>query len=132
MAIKKELEMKIQHLETIFNEQQKEYQSSPHAFQAVGKGTHLIKTQAEMRNAIFRTCKELSQADPSLKSGMYWIDPDGQGVGDDPIYVECDMATGKRNSTFTLKNYRGPLLSQREKQLAVYIIAQECKTIFNR
>ena len=34
-------------------------------------------------------------SDPSLNSGMHWIDPDGQGVGDDPIYVYCDMATGK-------------------------------------
>ncbi|EFX87112.1 hypothetical protein DAPPUDRAFT_312655 [Daphnia pulex] len=25
---------------------------------------------------------------------MYWIDPDGQGVGDAPIYVYCDMAKG--------------------------------------
>jgi hypothetical protein len=23
-----------------------------------------------------------------------WIDPDGQGVGDDSIYVFCNMATG--------------------------------------
>jgi hypothetical protein len=27
---------------------------------------------------------------------MYWIDPDGEGVGDDPIYVSCDMATGTK------------------------------------
>jgi hypothetical protein len=25
---------------------------------------------------------------------MQWIDPDGQGIGDDPIYVYCDMTTG--------------------------------------
>ena len=54
---------------------------------------YLLK-QANQRNAIFRTCTELHQADPTLNSGMYWIDPDGQGVGDDPIYVECDMTTG--------------------------------------
>jgi hypothetical protein len=33
-------------------------------------------------------------ADPSLPSGMHWIDPDGEGVGDDPIYVYCDMTSG--------------------------------------
>jgi hypothetical protein len=43
-----------------------------------------------------RTCREAHQADPSLTSGMYWIDPDGQAVGDDPIYVYCDMNSGKK------------------------------------
>jgi hypothetical protein len=33
-------------------------------------------------------------SNPSLQSGMQWIDPDGQGVGDDPIYVYCDMTSG--------------------------------------
>ena len=48
------------------------------------------------RSVLFpRTCRELRATDPSLNSGMHWIDPDGQGVGDDPIYVYCDMATGK-------------------------------------
>ena len=41
-----------------------------------------------------RTCRELRASDPSLISGMHWIDPDGQGVGDDPIYVYCDMTKG--------------------------------------
>ncbi len=46
------------------------------------------------RSAISRTCREARLADPSLDSGMHWIDPDGQGVGDYPIYVHCDMTTG--------------------------------------
>jgi hypothetical protein len=46
------------------------------------------------RSGIPRTCKELRAIDPSLSSGMHWIDPDGQGVGDDPIYVYCDMTSG--------------------------------------
>ena len=41
-----------------------------------------------------RTCRELRAADPSLPSGMHWIDPDGQSIGDDPIYVYCDMTKG--------------------------------------
>jgi hypothetical protein len=41
-----------------------------------------------------RTCRELRAAEPSLPSGMHWIDPDGQGVGDDLIYVYCDMTSG--------------------------------------
>jgi hypothetical protein len=47
------------------------------------------------RNAIFRTCQELRSSNPLLESGMYWIDPDGQGVGDDAIHVFCDMKSGK-------------------------------------
>ena len=43
-----------------------------------------------------RTCRELRSSDPSLTSGMHWIDPDGQGVGDDPIYVYCDMTKGTK------------------------------------
>ncbi len=50
--------------------------------------------QAEVKSAMFRTCSEAHTVDPSLSSGMYWIDPDGEGVGDDPIYVSCDMTTG--------------------------------------
>ena len=44
--------------------------------------------------ATLRTCLEMRAANPSFSSGMYWIDPDGQGVGDDPIYVYCDMDSG--------------------------------------
>jgi hypothetical protein len=44
--------------------------------------------------SIHRTCREAHLADPFLTSGMNWIDPDGQGVGDDPIYVYCDMIKG--------------------------------------
>ncbi len=47
------------------------------------------------KSFIQRTCREVRATDPSLTSGMYWIDPDGQGVGDDPIYVYCDMTKGK-------------------------------------
>ncbi len=42
-----------------------------------------------------KTCLEARTSDPSLESGMYFIDPDGQGRGDDPIYVYCNMTTGK-------------------------------------
>jgi hypothetical protein len=52
-------------------------------------------TSSSVRGAsIPRTCKEAQSGDPTLSSGMYWIDPDGQGIGDSPIYVYCDMAKG--------------------------------------
>ena len=44
--------------------------------------------------SIARTCREARAADPALISGMYWIDPDGQGVGEDPIKVYSDMTLG--------------------------------------
>jgi hypothetical protein len=54
-----------------------------------------ISIRSTGRNGIPRTCRELRAADPSLSSGMHWIDPDGQGVGDNPIYVYCDMTSGE-------------------------------------
>lgn len=56
-----------------------------------------IPTRSSGKSGNPRTCREIHSSDPSLPSGMYWIewiDPDGQGVGDDAIYVHCDMATG--------------------------------------
>ena len=86
-------------------EQQKEYRTLHHAIRSVEKGTtNLIKTQADQRNTVSRTCYELNQADPSLSSGMYLIDPDGEGVGDDPIYVECDMTSGDETTNCYLDN----------------------------
>jgi len=41
-----------------------------------------------------RSCAEARSADPTLQSGNYYVDPDGTNVGDDPIYVYCDMSTG--------------------------------------
>ena len=57
--------------------------------------------------AIHRTCHEAREANPSLASGMYWIDPDGQGVGDDPINVVCDMASGNTK----LRNQLSPFIT---------------------
>ena len=51
--------------------------------------------QSSGKSGIPRTCREFRTANPSIASGMQWIDPDGQGIGDDPIYVYCDMLTGK-------------------------------------
>lgn len=56
------------------------------------------KNQTTKKNAILRTCSETLLYDPLLPSGLYWIDPDGQGFGDDPIQVYCDMTTGNNLS----------------------------------
>ena len=54
-----------------------------------------ISMESTGRSGTPRTCRELRAIDPSLSSGMHWIDPDGQGVGDDSIYVYCDMTSGQ-------------------------------------
>ncbi len=50
------------------------------------------------KHVFHRTCHEARAANSSLVSGMHWIDPDGRGVGDEPIHVHCNMTTG--NSIF--------------------------------
>ena len=93
-----ELKFKVQHLENVLMERENERRTSSHnAAPSTLQGTeaNVRGKQAGQRNAMFRTCRELHLADPLLNSGMYWIDPDGQGVGDEPIYVECDMTTGQ-------------------------------------
>jgi hypothetical protein len=54
-----------------------------------------------LKSIIPRTCHEAILGDPTLNSGMHWIDPDGQGVGDDPIYVYCDMTSGRIAQTLS-------------------------------
>lgn len=51
--------------------------------------------QVERSAASPRSCHEIRSTNPSLASGMYWIDPDGQGIGDGPIYVYCDVKAGQ-------------------------------------
>jgi hypothetical protein len=62
----------------------------------------ITQLQQSGRSAMPRTCREAHLADPSLPSAMYWIDPDGQAVGDAPIYVDCDMDSGNQASFDTL------------------------------
>ena len=80
----KELELKVTRLEEIINSQDERDIGSAVGERSVGKSVSFL-----------RTCRELLAADPLLTPGMHWIDPDGQGVGDDPIYVYCDMVKGK-------------------------------------
>ena len=67
-----------------------ENQSMPN----INNPVDFVNAEERMSGAPFRTCHETRLSDLTLSSGMYWIDPDGQGIGDDPIYVYCDMATG--------------------------------------
>ena len=85
--------MKVTRLEEIINSQNERDVGSAIGEISVGRSVSFP-----------RTCRELRASDPTLASGMHWIDPDGQGVGDDPIYVYCDMVKGKLNISLKNKN----------------------------
>ena len=56
-------------------------------------------------NPLARTCRELINADPSLKScssGLCIVDPDGWNTGDPPIRVRCEKSGS--NHLFSLVN----------------------------
>jgi hypothetical protein len=68
---------------------------SPTGSKSIAANNRQNVIQSNGRSGIPRTCRELRAANPFLASGMQWIDPDGQGIGDEPIFVYCDMSTGK-------------------------------------
>ena len=90
------LEAKVQEQETIINFllQTNELPVSPTGSKSIANNRQNV-IQSSGKSGIPRTCRELRAANPSLSSGMQWIDPDGQGIGDDPIYVYCNMSSGK-------------------------------------
>lgn len=58
--------------------------------------TNLTQTACPDRSpALPRTCFDLRKADSKLPSGLYWIDPDGEKIGEQPIQVFCNMTSGK-------------------------------------
>ena len=85
------LERRIEQLEMFSHDiqQKKSFTSNKSVPENVG-----INRQSTGKSAIPRTCHDIREAHPSQTSGMYWIDPDGQGVGDDPIVVFCNMTAG--------------------------------------
>lgn len=48
----------------------------------------------EFYSATLRNYKEIGFEGVPIKSGMFYIDLDGQGVGEPPIYVYCNMTDG--------------------------------------
>jgi hypothetical protein len=97
------LEAKVQEQETILNFllQANEIPISPTGSKSIENYRQNV-IQSSGKSGIPRTCRELRATNPSLASGMQWIDPDGQGIGDDPIFVYCDMSTGKFRRHFHL------------------------------
>lgn len=101
----KQLEAKVKHQELLILALQNEIRASPAA--APSHPSNVIDkslNSGPISNGNYRTCNEIRLADASLPSGMYWIDPDGNGVGGSPIYVYCNMTTGIVSLIFELKN----------------------------
>ena len=105
--LRQDLTLKVTRLETKVNEQEtiinfllqaNELPVSPTGSKSIAANNrqNIIQSSGKSgKSGIPRTCREFRAANPSIASGMQWIDPDGQGIGDDPIYVYCDMSTGK-------------------------------------
>lgn len=51
-----------------------------------------------------RTCSDLRSQNPGSESGWYWIDPDGPGFGDHPIYAHCNMTSASIPTTVKFIN----------------------------
>lgn len=86
-----QLEAKVQHQESLITSLNNRFDSSASSNADIVTNNQLLLAG---REAIPRTCRDIRSSNPSFASGMYWIDPDGQGVGDDPIYVYCNMTSG--------------------------------------
>ncbi|XP_057373212.1 uncharacterized protein LOC130694063 [Daphnia carinata] len=94
IKIKEHLEAKIIDLETKVGRLEAKIEKQDSLLAVLEKGRNPFEdnnNQHRRPNATLRTCYEILVANPSYLSGMYWIDPDGQGIGDPPIYVHCDM-----------------------------------------
>ena len=112
-----ELELKMTRLEDTVQKQEKMIISLQQKEKPMGSAklipSHLaLNDQPKIGKSVSfpRTCRELRAANPSLISGMHWIDPDGLGVGDDPIYVYCDMTKG--SEFISLSNRYGVVIKK--------------------
>lgn len=88
------LEAQVNHQESIFTALIKSERDKKFALEK-GISRNVETNEHYKRNAAPRTCGEVFATNPLLDSGMYWIDPDGQGVGDNAINVYCNMTTGE-------------------------------------
>ncbi|KAI9559363.1 hypothetical protein GHT06_016152 [Daphnia sinensis] len=96
VKMKEHLEAKMIDLETKVGRLEAKVEKQDSLLAVLKKGHKPLKENVDINehrrhNATLRTCHEIHVANPSYPSGMYWIDPDGQGIGDPPIHVHCNM-----------------------------------------
>ena len=65
------------------------------------KNAVIAANTAGNKDFLPRSCYELKATNPTAQSGLYFIDPDGQINGDDPVQAYCDMDT----SMIQIQNY---------------------------
>ncbi|XP_057368459.1 uncharacterized protein LOC130689540 [Daphnia carinata] len=89
VRIKEHLEAKIMDLETKVGRLEDKVKEQDSLLAVLKNGHKPLKDSVDINqhhryNAILRTCHEIYAANPSFYPGMYWIDPDGHGIGDPP------------------------------------------------
>ncbi|XP_057380853.2 uncharacterized protein LOC130703351 [Daphnia carinata] len=99
VEIKEHLQAKIIDLEMKVGRLEAKIEIQDSLLAVLEKGHDPLKENVEIRRQIatHRTCHEIVAANPSSPSGMYWIDPDGHGIGDPPIHVHCDIKAAEAN-----------------------------------
>lgn len=55
-------------------------------------GVESVSSPAGTRDVPALSCKQLAQAQPALKDGIYWVDPNGGGP-EDAIQAHCNFKT---------------------------------------
>ena len=101
------LEYKVMQQEKIILEAHEKIESLLNPDYSKGDESRILKTQMSKPIRLpsfqthYRTCYELYEAYTDIgrevKSGMFWLDLDGPGQGEPPIYVYCNLTDGIRN-----------------------------------
>ena len=102
------LEYKVIQQEKIILEAHEKIESLLNTDSAEGdESSRILKTQMIQPIRLpsvqthYRTCYELYAAYTNVgrdvKPGMFWLDLDGPGQGEPPIYVYCNLTDGIRN-----------------------------------
>jgi hypothetical protein len=100
-----QLKIKIEQQDSILRDLLENWQTNKES--KLSSTNVLLENPSNGKSAFIpRTCREARLSNPALTSDIYWIDPDGQGVGDDPISVYCDMVSGKKKYIFLYFNHK--------------------------
>ena len=91
-------------IEQLLNTENKNFDDTIMTRRAAGESEKpFLIERPPSKQTHFKTCyefylsyKEIGKGDGEVRSGMYWIDFDGIGVGEPPVYVYCNMTDGRQ------------------------------------